>query len=81
MPVYDFKCQECGEVSEEFFRTVHGQQSVHCPQCGSERMEKMITASYMIRTNSPSGHGDTCCGRTERCEQPPCSTSDSCHRG
>jgi len=79
MPIYDFRCQECGKVSEVFVRSINS-QAVCCPDCGSGKMEKMITASYAIRTDAPSSSERTCCGRTERCERPPCSTSDTCSR-
>ena len=79
MPIYDFKCQECGKVSEVFLRSADGQIPC-CPDCGNENMEKLITSSYMIKMDT-SASGTTCCGRTERCEKPPCSTDDTCHRG
>ncbi len=79
MPIFDFRCQECGGVSEILVRN-NTNQDVRCPTCGSESMERLVTASYSVRTNS-SSHGSTCCGRTERCDKPPCSTDDGCRRG
>lgn len=80
MPIYDFKCRDCGLVTEVFLRSADGQVA-HCPDCGSDNMEKLITASYMIRTEDSHSPGLTCCGRSERCERPPCSTGDTCRRG
>ena len=77
MPIYDFRCRECGRVSEVFLRGAS--QTACCPACGSDNMERLISASYMIKMDSPAS-GTTCCGRTERCETPPCSTEDVCHR-
>ena len=77
MPIYDFKFKECGKVSEIFLRG--NSQMARCPACGSNNMEKLISASYMIKMDSPSP-GTTCCGRNERCETPPCSTEGVCHR-
>ena len=78
MPIYDFRCRECGKVSEIFLRGAHG-QAARCPDCGNENLERLISASYMIRTEA-SAPGATCCGRAERCETPPCSTGDTCRR-
>ena len=78
MPVYDIKCNECGEVSEILLRSADN-QCIHCPGCGSENVERLIASSYMIRMETPA-LGKTCCGRSERCETPPCSTGDTCHR-
>ena len=79
MPIYDYRCRECGKVSEVLQRSLEG-GAVKCPHCGSEDVEKLLSASYMVRTGE--GGGDTtCCGRTERCDSPPCSTDDVCRRG
>ena len=78
MPIYEFKCHECGRVSEVFFRGADG-QAARCPDCASENMEKLISGSYMIKMDA-SAPGHTCCGRTERCEAPPCSTTEQCRR-
>jgi putative FmdB family regulatory protein len=77
MPIYDFKCHQCGSVTEVFVRGAD--QAVNCPDCGSSNLERLISSSYVVKTDSqpPS---TTCCGRAERCEVPPCSTGDSCRR-
>jgi len=78
VPIYDFRCRECGKVSEIFVRGADGQVAC-CPDCGSEDLERLISASYMIRMDAQAP-GTTCCGRTERCEAPPCSRDDVCRR-
>ena len=77
MPVYDYRCKDCNSVSEIFLRS--SDSEVRCPRCGSENMERMISASYMIKMGT-SKSGNTCCGRRERCETPPCSEAESCRR-
>ena len=77
MPIYDFKCQQCGGVTEIFVRSAD--HAVSCPHCGGNTMERLMSSSYMIRTDVPAS-GTTCCGKTERCETPPCSTGDICRR-
>ena len=78
MPIYDFRCRDCGRVSEILVRGAEGEPP-QCTGCGSENMERLISASYMIRMDAPKS-GTTCCGREERCETPPCSTGDTCRR-
>ena len=78
MPIYDFKCRDCGNVSEILVRNADG-QGIRCPDCSSENIEKLVSASYMIRMDAPAP-GSTCCGRSERCETPPCSTGDTCRK-
>ncbi|RLC69581.1 MAG: zinc ribbon domain-containing protein [Chloroflexi bacterium] len=78
MPIYEYKCQECGKVSEIFLRSLQD-KDIGCPSCGSKNLERVVSASYLIRMGA-AAPGTTCCGRTERCETPPCSTEDSCRR-
>jgi len=78
MPIYDYRCRQCGTVSEVFLRSSNSE--VRCPHCSSEDVEKLLSASYMIKMGEGGG-GTTCCGRTERCDAPPCSTDDVCRRG
>lgn len=77
MPIYEYRCLDCGETSEILLRS--GNESAACPFCSSRNLEKLLSASYAIRGSAPMP-GRTCCGRTERCEAPPCSTDDTCRR-
>jgi putative FmdB family regulatory protein len=77
MPIYDYSCRECGGVSEVLVRIPEG--NARCTHCGSENMEKLVSASYSIKMDKAEP-GATCCGREERCEKPPCSTSNTCGR-
>ena len=78
MPIYDFKCRECGEVSEVLVRNVES-QDIKCPACGGSNTEKLISSSFLIKA-SQLATGGTCCGRAERCDSPPCSTGEGCRR-
>lgn len=40
MPLFDFRCSDCGY---EFERIVKGASSIECPKCGA-RAEKQISA-------------------------------------
>ena len=77
MPIYDYKCAECGQVSEIYLRS--SDSEVRCPGCSSENMERLVSVSYIIKTGV-STSGATCCGRRERCDKPPCSEGESCSR-
>jgi putative FmdB family regulatory protein len=79
MPIYEFKCRQCGRVVEVLQRGDEDRE-VQCHGCGSRDMERMISASNLIRMGCGSGSG-TCCGREERCETAPCSGDCQCHEG
>jgi putative FmdB family regulatory protein len=42
MPIYEFKCEACGRRFEELCSI--GVDCQKCPQCGSERVVKLISA-------------------------------------
>ncbi len=77
MPIYEYRCLECGRTSEILLR--NSNESIECAFCGSKNLEKLLSASYSIRM-SASMPGRTCCGRTERCDAPPCSLDGTCGR-
>ena len=80
MPIYEYVCQKCGEVSE--FLTGVGRENpeVKCRECGSKEMAQILSPSNFTFASSSRPSGKTCCGREERCDTPPCSTGDSCRR-
>ena len=64
MPLYDFKCRDCGMESEILI--VFSDEEPACDDCGSKNLDKMMTtpSSYSGNTSAGfPGSGDTgCCG-------------------
>ena len=79
MPIYEYRCQVCGAVSE-FLTGVGQPEEVVCRECGAASTAcNLSVLSFM--THSPQTEaGHTCCGREERCETPPCSSGGGCRR-
>lgn len=75
MPIYEYRCDECGTTFEKLVR---GRGAITCPDCGSSSLQKLLSRPTVLsgRTTRPAGH--TCCGREERCDMPPCSTAGAC---
>ncbi len=44
MPIYEFHCKECKEAFEVFVRSLNAPVSGACPKCGSEHIEKNVSA-------------------------------------
>ena len=81
MPTYEYLCEFCGYKFERF-QNMSDEPLKECPKCGQEVKRLIGTGIGVIfkgtgfyatdyKNNSPSGR--TCCGRTERCDKPPCS--------
>ncbi|KPJ63370.1 MAG: hypothetical protein AMS15_00650 [Planctomycetes bacterium DG_23] len=73
MPIYEYKCEDCGKVSEVFQKKVNAQEKPACPSCGSKRLAKLISVPSVSVKSGPSIAGGTCCGRDTPCAVPPCS--------
>ena len=79
MPVYEYKCSNCGEIVEIFQKT-SAQKNINCRSCGSDDMEKLFSIPASVKVADTPPKGSTCCGRTERCDTPPCSVGEGCRR-
>ncbi|NWF94456.1 MAG: zinc ribbon domain-containing protein [Syntrophaceae bacterium] len=79
MPIYEYRCNHCGAISEFLVGVGSNSEALSCKECGSPELEKMISVSHPLMGKSRSP-GHTCCGREERCSTPPCSTGSSCRR-
>jgi putative FmdB family regulatory protein len=81
MPVYEYKCRDCGEIIEVFQKTFAARE-VSCERCHSTNTEKIFSppAAVRVSTAETSTKGTTCCGRSERCDTPPCSVGEGCRR-
>jgi len=78
MPIYEYRCSNCGSQVEILVRT--GDHTPSCPKCGSLLREKLLSAPYVMNERTTRQAGHTCCGREERCDSPPCSSEGSCQR-
>jgi len=77
MPVFEYRCADCESKFEVLVRRGAG---VTCPDCGSQRLDKLISAPAVLRGNTVRPAGRTCCGREGRCDTPPCSEGSDCWR-
>lgn len=79
MPIYEFACADCGYRFEYTSKSGDARE-VKCPSCGSHAVSKLISIPGLVRSSSMPHGGHTCCGRTERCDKPPCSSDGRCRR-
>jgi putative FmdB family regulatory protein len=78
MPIFEYKCRECGAMQEAL--VLGGdEEPACCGRCGADSIERVLsTPSAMTAFNRPKGQ--TCCGREERCDTPPCFSGSACAR-
>lgn len=64
MPIYEYHCRECEEAFEVFVRSASAPVSDVCPKCGSEHIEKDVSAFSAHGTGSESfGSSSSCAPR------------------
>lgn len=80
MPLYEYRCRDCGRVTEVLVRSIDPKPSIVCGHCRGRNLEKMISVPAAVGVGNSARKGKTCCGREERCEAPPCSSGGSCRR-
>jgi len=81
MPTYEYFCESCGRTFEKL-QQMSDKPLKSCPQCG-KKVKRLIGAGAGVIISAKSGgsaSGKTCCGRTERCDKPPCSSDGACKR-
>ena len=82
MPTYEYLCDGCRNRFD-LFQLMSAAPATSCPTCGGPVRRLPGTGSAFLirggpRTPSPPprlgrcGHSAPCCGRAERCDEPPC---------
>ncbi len=44
MPIYEFRCQDCGERFEKLCFSARDEKDARCPRCGSTRTSKEFSS-------------------------------------
>jgi putative FmdB family regulatory protein len=71
MPIYEYRCSECGHVYEALQRNSR-EAAPSCPECGGEEARRLLSAARAHVGKSSESGLIPCCGRDTPCEAPPC---------
>jgi putative FmdB family regulatory protein len=55
MPIYEYRCETCGEAFEVLVRSPSRQTNPTCPKCGSQKVKKafsMFGVGGAVRSNA-----------------------------
>ncbi len=66
MPIFEYKCGDCGVVSSILVKSGSG-RGVKCPKCGSKSMTKQISSFSAVVKESDSGSSCQSCCELGRC--------------
>jgi putative FmdB family regulatory protein len=69
MPVYEYRCESCGERFEKLVRSIHQEPpEVHCPACQGTEVRRLISAPVVH--SSGEGGGDAAAEETPAPKPP-----------
>jgi len=60
MPLYEYRCLECGEKFEKLVRFITSISEIECPECRGRTVEKLISA-FSTRTSSATATSASAC--------------------
>ena len=52
MPIYDYKCDTCKRSTSIFVRTVSSPVDTTCPECGSQKLTRLISSFGITKSVS-----------------------------
>lgn len=55
MPIYDYKCNECGTKFDHFFKVRENKDEIECPNCKSKDAKKLMSAASFTGVSSSVG--------------------------
>ena len=61
MPIYEYRCNHCGTISEFLVGVSSKGDTLNCKQCGGPHLEKILSVSHSLKSGERSS-GHTCCG-------------------
>ncbi len=50
MPIYEYRCLDCGRKLSVFWRSRHDVKPVSCRRCGSDRMVRIVSRVRLVRS-------------------------------
>ena len=71
MPIFEFRCLDCGDVFEKLFMNPDEQVDMMCPQCQSQSLERVVS-----KTNYAMGMGPG--GKQSKVTTKSCGPSNQC---
>jgi putative FmdB family regulatory protein len=70
MPIYEYRCKSCGQVTEALIRNAREAERVRCEQCGDRRLERVYLSPISPVPAAKSAQAAPCCGDQGGCSDP-----------
>ncbi len=57
MPIYEYRCQECGRTYEQLRRMSEADKDLQCPACCSRKVERQVSSFSAGGCSAGGGNG------------------------
>ena len=64
MPIFEYRCEECGH---KFEAILFGEQKPECPKCHTARLEQQLSTFAVARSSGGSAAAAEGCGKSNCC--------------
>ena len=69
MPIYEYKCQDCGNKFEKLVRRATDAEALECPSCGQKHLTQELS-TFAAHANGSSKSADMPTCPSDRCSNP-----------
>ncbi len=82
MPIYEYRCENCGKLSEFLFGVAREEVKLVCGHCGSGKLQKIFSRNFVSKGGDSKRLPDcgTCCSREGDYSKAPCFNNGICGR-
>jgi putative FmdB family regulatory protein len=72
MPIYEYRCEDCGTKFEKLVRRTNGGPEIECPSCGQKHLkqEPSTFAAHATGLNRPEPPRPPACPNGGTCHNP-----------
>ena len=77
MPIFEFRCEACGQVFELLAMRANEEIEAKCPQCGGEELTRMMSATNCVVSDGGGGGARIPAGggvQNRTCDSGNCTT-------
>lgn len=71
MPIYEYRCEGCGQTTEALIRNAREAESVRCKRCGDSRLTRVYLSPIApVPAAAKQAGAVPCCGEAHGCSDP-----------
>lgn len=60
MPLYEYRCTECGEKFEKLVRMADADRAPECPKCGAPEAKRQVSAFGFVGFSAGRSSAESC---------------------